>query len=116
MYVCCISSLAFAFFYSHWCMEIKCDGTSKTSRSTKKNGQDGCEVREKNNSYVFFLSFLPTSLLSFFFARMELFHQMMLMRYCSCLECPRSIPIIDMNSMNKKRERENLYYNVSHEF
>jgi len=70
----------------------------------------------KRITLTFFLSFLLTSLLSFLFARMELFHQMMLMRYCSCLECTRSIPIIDMNSMNKKRERKNLYYNVSHEF
>jgi hypothetical protein len=44
-------------------MEIKCDGSSKTSRSTKKNGQDSCQVREKNNS--FFSSFSPSR--SFFF-------------------------------------------------
>ena len=44
--VCYISSFTFALFYSHWCMEIKCDGNSKTRRSTKKNGQDGCQVRE----------------------------------------------------------------------
>jgi hypothetical protein len=46
-------------------MEIKCDGNSKTSRSTKKNGQDGCQVCEKNNSHFSFFSspFLPSRII-----------------------------------------------------
>jgi hypothetical protein len=43
-------------------MEIKCDGNNTTGRSTKKKGQDGSQVREKNNSHFFLFSlFFPFS-------------------------------------------------------
>ena len=47
-------------------MEIKCNGNSKTSSSTKKTGQDGCQVCAKNNSHSdFFLLRLRLSFSSF---------------------------------------------------
>jgi hypothetical protein len=91
----CVCCIAFTFFYSHWCMEIKCDGNNTTGRSTKKKGQDGSQVREKNNSHFFLFSlFFPFHLL-FFIGRMKISHQN-LMRYYSCLKYTRNIPLLAM--------------------